>query len=90
MIFKLTFKKSALKEILKISENKALQKKLQNILADIQTNPYSTSFMFERLKHNFQGYCSKKLSKGDKIIYKVYDDEVKVLIVSVLGHYKDI
>jgi Txe/YoeB family toxin of Txe-Axe toxin-antitoxin module len=63
MLYKLTFKKSAFKEVIKVAKNKALQKKLQDVLADIQTNPYSSSFMFERLKHNFQGYSLKDSPK---------------------------
>jgi toxin YoeB len=87
--YTLEFKKSALKNILKIAKNSTLKNRLQEILNDIKSNPYSSNFMFERLKHNYQGYCSKRLTKFDRIIYQVFEDKVEVLIISILGHYDD-
>ena len=86
-MYKIEFKKLALKQVQKISENKKVMERLQLILGDIISDPYSTNFKFERLKHNLKGYCSKRLNKKDRVIYEVKDDIITVLILSVLGHY---
>ena len=44
--------------------------------------------VFERLKENYSGFCSKRIDKKNRLIYKVDDYKIIVLIVSVLGHYE--
>ena len=86
-MYEIEFKKQALKQAQKISENKKMMEKLQLILDDIIADPYSTNFKFERLKHNLKGYCFKRLTKKDRVIYEVKDSIVTVSVLSVIGHY---
>ena len=88
-MYSIQFKKLALKEVQKISNNSKLMSKLRTILDDIIADPYSPNFKFERLKHNLQGYCSKRLTQKDRVIYEVNDSVVTVTVLSVLGHYDD-
>jgi len=40
----------------------------------------------EPLKYQLTGYWSRRINKKDRIIYKVFEDKVIVLIVSAIGH----
>ena len=86
---KIKFSKIASKQIEKLFKNKQLLVKLEIILQNIETNPYSSSFKFEKLKYNYRNHCSKRLDKKNRVIYEIIDDEIIVLIISVLGHYDD-
>ena len=39
----------------------------------------------EQLRHNLKGFWSRRLSKGDRVIYK-YDDK-SIYIFAIGGHY---
>ena len=34
-------------------------------------------------------YWSRRINRKDRIIYKVFEDRVVVLVVSAIGHYGD-
>lgn len=87
-MFQINLDKTAQKQLEKIKMNQKLLRKLLEILDDIEQNPYSPNFKFERLKGNLSGYCSKRLDKKNRIIYQVLDDLVIVIVISVLGHYE--
>ncbi len=72
----------------KLQKDRQLLSRLEKILENIANDPFSPEFKFERLKHNLSGYCSKRLDKKNRIIYQVYETEILVLIVSVVGHYE--
>jgi toxin YoeB len=75
------------KQLKIVSKNAKLYSRMLEIFKDIEINPYSPSFKFERLKHNLSGFCSKRLDKKNRIIYLVEDNIITVTIVSILGHY---
>ena len=88
-MYSISYSKKALNDLRKLKTNKKLLEKIQNILVEICDNPFSETHKFERLKHNYSGFCSKRLDKKNRIIYRVVDDKVIVIILSVLGHYQD-
>lgn len=87
-MYKIEYHKKALKQIKNLQNNKKLLARLEEILQDIATDPFSERYKFERLKHNLSGYCSKRLDKKNRVLYQVLEDRVVVLVVSVLGHYE--
>jgi toxin YoeB len=87
-MYNLIYSKKAIKDFKILSKNSKLLQKVQNILAEIEIDPYSETHKFERLKHNYAGFCSKRLDKQNRILYRVEDDRVIVLILSILGHYE--
>ena len=86
--FSIDYSKTAQKQLLALSKNKKLLVRLMAIIDDIEADPYSPNYKFERLKHNLSGYCSKRLDSKNRIIYKVDNGLIIVIIVSVLGHYE--
>lgn len=71
------------------SGNKATIKKIEKILLELIENPFSGAGHPEELKHNFNGYWSRRINQKDRIIYRVEEEIVTVIIVSAMGHYSD-
>jgi toxin YoeB len=59
------------------------------MLVEITDNPYKGAGKPEALKYNLQGLWSRRINQEDRMIYKVEEEEVKVLIISLKGHYSD-
>jgi toxin YoeB len=81
--------KKAMKDLEKITKNKKLLLKLEEILNELKSNPYSPQFKFEKLRYNNSGFYSKRLTKKDRIVYSIEDNIIQVSIVSIIGHYDD-
>jgi toxin YoeB len=79
----------AMKDLEKITKNKKLLIKLQEIFDELKSNPYSPYFKFEKLRFNKSGLYSKRLTKKDRIVYSIEDNIIQVNVVTLLGHYDD-
>jgi toxin YoeB len=88
-MYTIKYDKTSLKQLNKLQGNSKYLLKLAVVIQDIKLNPYSPSFKFERLKENLSGYCSKRITQGDRVVYKVIDNIVEVQIRTVKGHYHD-
>ena len=71
------------------SGDKKLIKKIEVIFQELAETPFSGTGKPEALKFHLTGYWSRRLNKRDRIIYRVIEDSVQVLIVSAVGHYSD-
>lgn len=69
--------------------NPNLFKKLKNILNAIQDNPRSGIGHPEPLVGGQDITYSRHITKHDRIIYDIYDNEVHVLVLEIEGHYND-
>jgi toxin YoeB len=88
-MYQVQYTKHSLKQLKLLSKDKKLLLKFEEIIQDIKLNPYSLLYKFESLKHNYSDFCSKRLSKKHRILYKIENNFITVIIVSVLGHYND-
>ena len=77
-----------IKDIVK-SGNQASIKKIQTFLNELEEHPTTGEGQPEELKHNLLGYWSRKINKKDRLIYKIEEEFITVIIVSALGHYSD-
>lgn len=71
------------------SGNKSSIRKIEQIFHELSINPYEGTGNPEPLKYHLTGYWSRRINKKDRIIYKVYEDRVVVLVISAIGHYGD-
>lgn len=70
-------------------KDKILHKNLCKILKEMQRgNPSKGLGKPEQLKHNLSGYWSRRLSYGDRLIYKFDDDSISVFAIG--GHYDNL
>jgi toxin YoeB len=69
----------------KKSGEKAILKKISQLLKAIIENPISGIGKPEQLKHNLSGLWSRRINSEHRIIYEIID--TKILIHSLRGHY---
>ena len=64
-------------------------KKATKLLNEIALHPYTgTGHPEPLLKGNDVTY-SRHITKKDRLIYDIYDDVIKVLVLTAKGHYQD-
>lgn len=88
MIYQLEFSGQANRDIdfHKKSGNKALLKKLFQLLEELTEHPSSGSGKPEQLKHNLAGYWSRRINHEHRLVYKILENET-VRVYSAKSHY---
>jgi len=83
-----TFSEEAQRDIefWKKSENKIIQKKIQQLLAAILENPFEGIGKPEALKHQLSGLWSRRINHEHRIIYELFNDQI-IKIHALKGHY---
>lgn len=71
------------------SGQKKTLKKIADLFAELQEHPQTGTGQPEQLKGEFSGYWSRRITKGDRMIYSIEDEKVIVDVVSLKGHYGD-
>ena len=91
MNYILEFTKTALTDIekLKSSGDRKLLKKLDRMLNELLKHPRTGIGQPEILKHDLQGLYSRRINKKHRIIYRIRDEVVTVVILSAYSHYGD-
>lgn len=69
----------------KKSGNKIIQKRISQLLDDIELHPYTGIGKPEPLKYELTGYWSRRINDEHRIVYKVVGDSLTV--VSLRFHY---
>lgn len=89
--YSLDIEKKARKQLAEIhkSGNKADIKKLDVIFVELEEHPETGTGNPERLKYELSGFWSRKINSKDRLVYKINDLEVIVIVVSAKGHYGD-
>jgi toxin YoeB len=72
-------------EYWKKSGNKTIQKKIQQLLADMMQHPYIGLGKPEALKYEFTGQWSRRINAEHRIIYDATEEVISVY--SLRGHY---
>ncbi len=66
--------------------DKAMVKRINALIKDIQRNPFDGIGKPEPLKHGLSGYWSRRINDEHRIVYKVAEDNL--LIAQLRYHYK--
>ena len=70
------------------TKDKALHKKLCQILKEmLRGDPAIGIGKPEPLRHNLSGFWSRRLSQGDRLVYRFDDDTIYIFAIG--GHYDD-
>ena len=82
----LSFKDSGWEDYLywQMQDKKTL-KKINALIKDIDRSPFSGEGKPEHLKHDKQGYWSRRIDGVNRIVYKVTDSQI--IVVGCKGHY---
>ena len=73
---------------LKRSEQKAFQK-LAKMLVELMEHPRTGTGHPEPLKGEPEGRWSRHITKKHRLVYRIFDNEVLVLVLRAYGHYED-
>ena len=71
------------------SGNQASIKKIAKILEELAENPFEGVGKPEALKHELSGLWSREINKKDRLLYRVKEEIVTVVVISAMGHYSD-
>jgi toxin YoeB len=74
-------------QLLYKSGNKSDLIKIEQIFFELSETPYEGTGKPEPLRYHLSGYWSRRINKKDRIIYRVIEERVIVLVVSAIGHY---
>lgn len=72
----------------KSGQVKTLQKVL-GLITEISQHPYSGTGQAEQLRGNMVGCWSRRIDRGNRLVYTVNEATVTVHIISARGHYDD-
>ena len=91
MNFILDFTDEAKKDISKIkkSGDKILINKLNKILLQLAENPLIGDGRPELLKHYKEPTWSRRISAKHRLVYRILEGNIIVLVLSTWGHYND-
>ncbi len=79
--YELEFTQEALDDIQK-------HKKSEKLLVELRQHPSTGTGQVEMLKHYKEETWSRRINDEHRLVYRIKDDVVVVLILSVYGHYK--
>ncbi|MDD2885631.1 MAG: Txe/YoeB family addiction module toxin [Dechloromonas sp.] len=65
--------------------DKAMLRRINALIRDIQRDPFAGIGKPEPLKFNFSGYWSRRIDDEHRVVYKVDEDEI--ILAQLRGHY---
>jgi toxin YoeB len=91
MSYKILFTIDANEDIDKIerSGKKKLLKKLRSLLAELREHPKTGTGKPEQLKHYEIPTWSRRISQEHRLVYRIQDEVITVLVLSAYGHYEN-
>ena len=88
-MYRLVFTDDAKKGLLALHKKTPTAiKKLNALLEEIRVHPTTGTGRIERLKHYKEATWSRRINHEHRIVYRVYEELIEVLVISVYGHYK--
>ena len=61
--------------------------KLSRLLEEIREHPRTGTGQVEQLKGYDGSIYSRRITKVHRLVYRIYEDVVEVLVLSAFGHY---
>lgn len=87
-MYRIVFTEDAQKDLLKLQKKSPQAiKKLKSLLVELQEHPRTGTGQVESLKHYKEETWSRRINKEHRLVYRIYDDIVEVLVLSTYGHY---
>lgn len=89
MMYQIKFTEEALKDIERLKKigNKSVLKKLADLFLELQEHPYTGTGQVEQLKHYEIQTLSRRINREHRLVYRVQEQTITVLVLSTFGHY---
>lgn len=62
--------------------------KLSKLLDEVRVHPRTGTGQVEQLKGYDGTVYSRRITKEHRLVYKIYDDVIEILVLSAFGHYE--
>lgn len=91
MSYVLEFTRIALSDLEKHkkSGDRVALKKINQLLNELMEHPRTGTGKPERLKHELEGLYSRRINKKHRLVYKIEDEVITVIVLSAYAHYGD-
>lgn len=90
MTYKIVYTPRADEDLFKLAKSEPkVFAKAQRFIEELKTHPKTGLGHPEPLKGQPEGRWSRELTKKHRLVYRIYDTEVVVLVLSAYGHYED-
>lgn len=87
-MYEIVFSKQARKDAAKLAKCH-LKKPAQALLEILATDPFQTPPRYESLCGELAGCFSRRINLQHRIVYEVFTEEKKVLVLRMWTHYGD-
>ena len=88
-MYRIVFSDDAMKDLKELNEKAPLAiKKLSKLLEEIQEHLRTGTGQVEPLKDYDGNVYSRRITHEHRLVYRIYDEIIEVLVLSAFGHYK--
>jgi toxin YoeB len=91
MIYEVVFTPEAKEDIARLrkSGDKLSLKRLDAIREELKIHPATGIGKPERTKHGLSGCWSRRITEKHRIVYRIKEEIVTVVVIRAYGHYSD-
>mgnify|MGYP003441633458 FL=1 len=88
-MYRIVFSETARKDLKELNRKAPhAVKKLSNLLEEIQEHPRIGTGQVELLKGYDGNVYSRRITQEHRLVYRIYDEVIEVLVLSAFGHYR--
>ena len=89
-MYEIEYRDQALLDIAKLKKDEpAAYKKVVSFIEELKEHPKTGTGHPEPLKGKPEGRWSRQINKKHRLVYRIYETEVVVLVIAAYGHYDD-
>ena len=89
-MYRIEFTKTAIKDVLVLKKSEPQTfRKIENLLQELEAHPYTGTGKPKPLGGDRFGQWSRRITDKHRLVYKVEENKVTVLVLSAFGHYDD-
>ena len=89
-MYEIEYRDQALLDIAKLQKDEpTAYKKVKSFIEELKEHPKTGTGHPEPLKGKPEGRWSRQINKKHRLVYRIYETEVVVLIITAYGHYDD-
>jgi len=89
-MYEIEYREQALLDIAKLKKDEpSSYKKVVSFIQELKEHPKTGTGHPEPLKGKPEGRWSRQISKKHRLVYRIYETEVVVLVIAAYGHYND-
>lgn len=86
-MYKIKYRKQAIKDIQKIKQN-GLDDKVKNLINIIKENPFQNPPPYEKLVGDLTGAYSRRINIQHRLVYQIYENEKIIKVIRMWTHYE--